>query len=94
MVHPLAIGHRVVDAQPDVLLWADALTHVVVELVVLVPCQRRAQTSPLGEAVGAGCAEGLLHRVGQETLAEDLGASQTNFKIQKISGAQVLMLRC
>lgn len=36
LVHPLAVGHYVINAQPDVLLWADALTYVAVELVVLV----------------------------------------------------------
>ena len=78
MVHPLALHHHVVDAQPDVLLWADALTDVVVELVVLVPGQRSAQTASLGDAVVAGCVEVLLLRVSQETLTEDLCASQTN----------------
>lgn len=38
LVQPLALGHQVVNAQPDVRLWADALTHVAVELVVLVSC--------------------------------------------------------
>lgn len=78
LVHPLALGHQVVDAQPDVRLWADALAHVAVELVVLVSCQRGGQTATFGDAVVAGRVEGLLHGVGQETLAGDLGASQTN----------------
>lgn len=78
MVHPLAFGHHVIDAQPDVLLRADALTYVAVELVVLVSCQRSAQTASLGDAVITGGVEGLLHWVSQETLAEDLSASQTN----------------
>lgn len=78
MVHPLAIGHHVVDAQPDVLLWADALAYIVVELVVLVSCQRSAQAASHGDAVLAGCVESLLCHVSQETLADDLGASQTH----------------
>lgn len=38
LVHPLAIRHHVVDAQPDVLIRAETLVHVAVELVVLVNC--------------------------------------------------------
>lgn len=78
LVHPLALCHHVVDAQPDVRLWAHALAHVAVELVVLVPRRGRGQDATFGDAVLVGCVEALLHRVGQETLAEDLGASQTN----------------
>lgn len=36
MIQPLTVGHRVTDAQPDVLRWTDALAYVVVELVVLI----------------------------------------------------------
>lgn len=60
------------------LIWADALTDVAVELVVLFSCERSAQTASFGDAVVTGCVEGLLHWVSQETLAEDLGASQTD----------------
>lgn len=38
LVQPLALSHQVIDAQPDVRLWADALTHIAVEMVVLVSC--------------------------------------------------------
>lgn len=78
LVHPLAVGHHVVDAQPDVLLGADALAHVAVELVVLVPCHRGGQAASFGDAVVTGCVESLLHWVGQETLAKDLEASQAH----------------
>lgn len=78
LVHPLTIGHHVIDTQPDVILWADALADVVVELVVLVSCHRSAQAASLGDAVITGCVEGLLHWISQETLAEDLGSFQTN----------------
>lgn len=79
LVHPLAVGHHVVDAKPDVLLGADALAYVAVELVVLVSCQRSAQAASFGDAVITGCVESLLHWVSQETLAEDLGAPQANW---------------
>lgn len=60
------------------LLWAKTLAHVAVELVVLVCCQRGAEAASSGDAVIAGYVEGLLHWVGQETLAQDLSAFQTN----------------
>lgn len=80
LVHPLAVGDHVVDAQPDVLLGADALPHVVVELLVLLPCQGSAQASSFGDAVLTGWVEGLLHWISQETFTEDLCASQTNWR--------------
>lgn len=79
LVHPLAVGHNVVDAQPDLLLGADALADVAVELVILVSCHRGGQAAPFGDAVVAGRVESLLHRIGQETLADDLCTSQTNW---------------
>lgn len=78
LVHPVAVGHHVVDAQPDVLLGPDALAHVAEELVVLVSGRRRGQAAPFGDAVVAGGVEVLLHGLGQQALAEDLGSSQTN----------------
>lgn len=80
LVHPQAVGHHVVDAQPDVLLGAEALAHVAVELLVLVRCQGGAEAASLGRAVIAGCVESLLRWISQETLANDLSASQTNWK--------------
>jgi len=78
LVHPLSVGYHVVDAQPDVLLWSDALAHVAVELVVLVSCQRGAQAASFGDAVIVGCVEAFLHWISQETLSKDLCAFQTN----------------
>lgn len=78
LVNPLAIGNYIINSQPDVLIGADALAHVAVELVVLVPCQRSAQAASFGEAVVTGIVERFLHWIGQETLAMDLGAFQTN----------------
>lgn len=88
LVHPLAVCHHVIDAQPDVLIGADALTDVVVQLVVLVSCQRSAQAAPFGDAIFTGCMEGLFHRISQETLAEDLCAFQTDWgpKIKCLRG--------
>lgn len=79
LVHPLTIRHHVVDAQPDVFLQAQTLAHIAVQLVVLISCQRGAQAASFGDAVFTGCMKGLLHWVGQETLAQDLGAFQTNY---------------
>lgn len=36
MIQPLTVSHHVIDAQPDVLPWTDALAYVVVELVILI----------------------------------------------------------
>lgn len=80
MIQPLTVGHRVIDAQPDVLPWTDALADVVVELVILIPWARGAEDTSLGNAVFTGSIKGLLHGFGQETLANDLGASQTNWE--------------
>lgn len=36
MIQPLTVGHHIIDAQPDVHPWTQALADVVVELVILV----------------------------------------------------------
>lgn len=36
MIQPLTVGHHVIDAQPDVLPWTDALAYIVIELVILI----------------------------------------------------------
>lgn len=78
LVQPLTVGHLVTDAQPDVHVWADALADVVVQLVILVPRGRGAEDPSFGHAFFTGVVKGPLYRVGQEALANDLGASQTH----------------
>lgn len=79
VVQPLTVSHHIIDAQPDVLLWADALAHVVVELVILVSWGRRAEDPSFGDAVFTSGMKGPLHRISQETFADYLGASQTHW---------------
>jgi len=53
-VDPLALCRHVVEAQPDLCLRADALAHVVIESVVLLPALRGAERAALRDAVFAG----------------------------------------
>lgn len=78
LVRPDALGRHVVDAQPDLLVGADALTDVVSELVVLGAGRGGPEDPSQGVAVLAGSVVPFLHRVGQETLAVDLYAFQTD----------------
>lgn len=78
MVQPLTVGHRITDAQPDVLFWTDALAYVVIELIILISRGWRAEDASFGIAVFTGSVKGPLCWVSQETLANDFGASQTN----------------
>lgn len=73
-VDPGALGHHVVDAQPDLLTWADALADVVSELVILIRGGGRAEDSAQGVAVFAGGVITFPRGVTQETLAIDLFA--------------------
>lgn len=78
LVHPGALGHHVVDAQPDLLIWADALADVVSELVVLVAGCGRTEDSAQVVAVFTGSVIAFSHRVSQVTLAMNLFAFQTD----------------
>lgn len=53
-VDPLALCCHVVEAQPDLHLRANALAHVVVEGVVLLPILGGAERAPLQDAVFTG----------------------------------------
>lgn len=72
MVHPLALGGHVVDAEPDLPVRADALTDVVPEPVVLLAGGGSSQDAAQRVAVLTGSVVALLQRVGQETFPMDL----------------------
>lgn len=74
LVDPGALGYHIVDAQPRLLIWADALADVVAELIVLILGCRCAKDTAQGVAVFAGGVITFPHRVTQETLAIDLFA--------------------
>lgn len=74
LVRPGALGHHVVDAQPDLLVRAHALPEVLPELGVLVGGRGRAEDAAQGVAVIAGGVVALLHGVGQVALPVDLRA--------------------
>lgn len=78
LVIPNAIGHHVVDAQPDLLVRADSLADVVSELVVLVLGRGRAEDAAQGVAVFTGGVVAFPQRVSQETFAMDLCALQAD----------------
>lgn len=78
LVHPFALSHHVVDAQPDLLVGADALSDVVPELVVLRAGRGDPEDPAQGVAVLAGVVVPFLHGVGQETLPVDFYAFQTD----------------
>lgn len=79
MVQPQTVGHHIVDAQPDVLLQAEALACILVELIILITWLRGAQNASFSNAVFNCSVEGLFHWISQEALAKDLRASQTNW---------------
>lgn len=83
LIHPPALGDHVVDTQPDVHRRADALPDIVQQLLVVVGRGGCDQAAALGRAVVAGGVEAPLDAVGQETLARDLGASQTHWEVEK-----------
>ncbi len=78
MVHPGALGRHVVDAQPDLPIWADALADVVSELVVVIAGCGRAEDSAQVVTVLTGGVIAFLHRVNQVTLAKDFFTFQTH----------------
>lgn len=78
LVHPGPLIQHVVEAQPDLLVWADALADVVSELVVLITGCGRTEGTAHVVAVFAGIVVAFSHRVGQVTLAVDLFAFQTD----------------
>lgn len=63
MVQPGSLSDHVIDAQPDVLIWADGLAGVLVKFVVLLPRQWSAEDTTLGHAGIVGGMEVLLCRV-------------------------------
>ena len=78
LVHPGALGHHVIEAQPDLRVRADALADVVSELVVLVAGRGRAEDAAQVVAVFARSVIAFSQGVGQVTLAVDLFAFQTD----------------
>lgn len=80
LVHPSAFSHHVVGAQPDLLVWANALADVVSELVVLITGRGRAEDAAQVVAVFTGGVVALPHRVSQVALAVDLFAFQTDWE--------------
>lgn len=68
---------------------SDALSGVVQQLLVVVGRGGRGQTAALGRAVVAGGVEAPVGAVGQKTLAGDLGASQTNWEIERLGGFHI-----
>lgn len=84
LVHPPALGDHVVDAEPDMRRLAERLPGVVQQLLVVVGRGGRGQPAALGSAVIAGGVEASPRDVGQETLARDLGAPQTNWEVEKL----------
>lgn len=80
LVHPGALSTHVVDAQPDLLIGADALAEVVSELVVLITGGGRTKDTTQGVTVLAGGVVALPHRVSQETLAMALYTFQTHWR--------------
>lgn len=78
LVHPFALSHHVIDAQPHLLTGADALADVFSELVILIAGHRRAEDTTHGVAVLTRSVVALPQRVSQETLTMDLDAFQTD----------------
>lgn len=78
LVHPNALRHHVVDSQPHLLVWAEALTDVVTELVVLVGGCGCSEDATQVAAVLNGIVVVFFLRVSQVTLAVDLYAFQTD----------------
>lgn len=78
LVSPGALGYHVVNAQPDLLIWADAVVDVVFELVVLIAGCGRTEDTTQVVTVFAGSVIVFFHRVSQVTLAVDLDAFQTD----------------
>lgn len=78
LVRPGALRHHVLDAQPDLLIRADALADVVSELVVLIAGRGRAEDTTHGVTVLGGGVIAFSHRVGEETLVIDLFAFQAD----------------
>lgn len=77
-VNPLALRRHVVEAQPDIHLGADALAHVVVEGVILLPILGGAERAPLQDAVFAGLVVRLGLRKCKEAFQVNFGAFQAN----------------
>lgn len=80
LVYPGALSHHVVDAQPDLLIWADALADVVSELVILIAGCWRTEDTAQGVTVFTGTVVGFSHRVSQVTLVMDLCTFQTDWR--------------
>lgn len=78
LVHPAALSHHVIDAQPDLLIWADPLADVVSELVVLIAGCGCTEDTAHGVAVLTGSVIAFSHSVSQETLVMDLRTFQTD----------------
>lgn len=78
LVHPGALSHHVVDAKPDLLIWANALADVVSELVVLVAGCGCTKDAAQGVTVLTGSVIAFSYSVSQEALAMALYAFQTN----------------
>lgn len=77
-VDPLALHGHVVEAQPDLGLRADALAHVVVEGIVLLPVLGRAERAALRDAVFAGLVVCLGLQKRQKAFQMNFGAFQAN----------------
>lgn len=78
LVHPGALSYHVIDAHPDLLIRAHAVTDVVSELVILVAGCGRTDDAAHGITVLRGSVIGLPQGVSQVALSMDLRAFQTD----------------
>ena len=83
LVHPDALVHHIVDAQPDLLIRADAPADVISELVILVAGRGRAEDTTQVVTVLTGSMIAFSQRVSQVTLSVDLFAFQTDWREDK-----------